>query len=62
MILKKQHAGQPIRRIEFVWNIPTQGTKLSSLLHNGMQEGDGVHQRYVLPSIRVVQQVLVNFK
>lgn len=48
MVLDKLDAGIEVRCVEFVWNVPSQGTKLSPFLDNGMQEGNTKQHRFPL--------------
>lgn len=58
MILYELHACGEIGLIEFVGYIPAEWTELATFLHNGVQEGNGIQQRWPLRGRGVVQKVL----
>lgn len=42
MVLYELHSGVEISLIEFIWNVPSYRTELSSLLHRSVEESDSV--------------------
>lgn len=60
MILHKLNTGCEVSLIELIWYVPAKGTKLSPLLHSGVEECHGVQHGPPLVQCGDVQLLLCN--
>lgn len=58
MILYKLYTGIEVGGVELVWNIPSQWSKLPSLLHHRVHEGHAIQHGFPLRHVGNVQEVL----
>lgn len=58
MVLHKLDGSSEIRLVELIWNIPSDWSELSSLLHCGVEEGNSVKCRFPLWQVVDIQLIL----
>lgn len=58
MVLYKLYTGVEVSSVELVWNIPSEGSKLPSLLHHSVHEGHAIQHGLPLRHVGNVQEVL----
>lgn len=58
MVLYKLYTGIEVCSVELVWNIPSQWSKLPSLLHHCVHEGHTIQHGLPLRHVGYVQEVL----
>jgi hypothetical protein len=58
VVLHKLHAGIEVSGIEFIWNVPSQGSKLPSLLDHGVHEGHTIQHGLPLRHVGNIEEIL----
>lgn len=58
VVVNELHTCSEVSLVEFIRNVPPEGSKLASLLDGGMQEGYGVQEWFPLGKVGVVQLLL----
>ena len=58
MVLNKLYAGVEVGSVEFVGNVPSQGSELPPLLHHCVHEGHSIQHGLPLRHVGNVQEVL----
>lgn len=58
VVVNELHACCEVSLVEFVWNVPPEGSKLASLLDCGVQEGYSIEEWLPLGKVGVVQLFL----